>query len=60
MLGDFFWRSAENKRRVNKKQNVEIDSPAPSGGKGKYMRYVIFLWPPHEAELSIINVRLSC
>jgi hypothetical protein len=40
---------------LNKKQNVEIDSPASSGGQGKYMKYVSISWPPLEAALSIFN-----
>jgi hypothetical protein len=46
--------------RLDKKQNVEIDSAASSGGKGKYMKYVSFPWPPLEAALSILNVSLFC
>jgi hypothetical protein len=42
--------------RLNKKQNVEIDRPASSGAKGKYIKYVSFHWPPLEAVLSIFNV----
>jgi hypothetical protein len=41
---------------VNKKQNVEIDSHATSGGQGKYMKYVIVTWPPLEAALLTLNV----
>jgi len=33
MLGNFFWRSTDRKKRVNKKRKVEIDSPASSGGE---------------------------
>ena len=42
-----------------KTQNVEIDSRASSGGQGKFMKYVIFLWPPIETEISVLNIRLS-
>ena len=31
MLGNLFRRAADHKQRVNKKQNIEIDSAAPSG-----------------------------
>ena len=41
---------------LNKKQNVSIDSPASSRGKGKYMTYVSFPLPALEAVLSIFNV----
>ena len=37
MLGNFFWRSTDRKQRVNKKQNVEIASPASSGGEGNIL-----------------------
>ena len=40
MLGNFSRRSTDRKQRV-------IDSPASSGGQGKYMKYVSFpLTPP--------------
>jgi hypothetical protein len=42
MLGNFFHRSTDRKERVNKKQNVEVDSAASSGGQGKYKKYVSF------------------
>jgi hypothetical protein len=32
MLGNYFRRSTDHKKRVNEKQQVEIDSPASSGG----------------------------
>jgi hypothetical protein len=38
VLGNFFWSSTDFKQRVNKKQNVEIDSAASSGGQGKYTK----------------------
>ena len=44
--------------RVNKKQNVEIDSPVSSGCQGKYMKYVSFPWPPLETALSIFTLTL--
>jgi hypothetical protein len=43
---------------VNKKQNFGINSAVPSGGQGKYMKYVYFPWPPLETALSIFNVSL--
>jgi hypothetical protein len=46
------------KQRVNKKQNVEIDSAASNRGQGKYMEYVNFPWTPLEAALSIFNISL--
>jgi hypothetical protein len=55
MQGNSFRRSSDQKQRINKEQSVEIDSPATSGGKGKYMNYVSFPWPPLEAEQSILN-----
>jgi hypothetical protein len=49
MLGNFFRISTYDKQRVNKhssfppilnkKQNVEINSPASSGDQEKYMKY---------------------
>jgi hypothetical protein len=44
--------------RVNKIQNVEIDSAASSGGQGKYVKHVSFPWPPLEAAFLIFNARL--
>jgi hypothetical protein len=41
-----------------KKENVEIDSAASSGGQGKYIKYVNFHWSPLEAALSIYNFSL--
>ena len=38
-VSDIFRRSADNNQRVNKKQNVEIDSHDSSEGQGKYMQY---------------------
>jgi uncharacterized C2H2 Zn-finger protein len=35
MLGNFFRRLKDYKQRVNKTQNVEINSPGSSGGQGK-------------------------
>jgi hypothetical protein len=51
MVGNFFQRSTVRKQRVNKKQNVEIGSPASSGGEVNYTNYVTFSWPPLEAAL---------
>jgi hypothetical protein len=42
---------------TNKKRNVEIDSPAYSGGHGKCFKYSSFLWCPLEAALSIFKFR---
>jgi hypothetical protein len=57
MLGDLFWRSTDHKKRVNEKDNVEIDNPVSSGGQRKCMKYVSFPWLPLEATLSIFNVK---
>jgi hypothetical protein len=58
MLGKSFRRSKQHKQRVNKKQNVEIDSAASSGGQGNYMKYVSFPWLRREAALSIFDVSI--
>ena len=58
-----FW-SKDKKERVKKRflnkfkqeQNVEIDSPASSGGQSKYMKYVSFAWPTVEAAMSIFTL----
>jgi hypothetical protein len=55
MLSNSFRRSTDHKQRANKKQNVEIDSAASSGGQGNYMKYVSFPWFLLEAALSILN-----
>jgi hypothetical protein len=52
MLYNSFRKSAVPKQRVSEKQNVEIDSPATSGGHGNYS----LSWPSLEAALSIFNV----
>ena len=44
--------------RLNKKENVEVDSPASSGDEENSVKYVSFLWPPPEAALSIFDVKL--
>jgi hypothetical protein len=70
MLDNFFWRSTDKqatcKSRNNsflalvyKIQNVQIYNPASSGGQGKYMKYVSFLWLQLETALSIFNISLS-
>jgi len=59
-MSDIFRKSADNKQRVYKKQNVEIDSAASSGGQGKYMKYVSFPWPPLEKQMPFLNVIISC
>ena len=56
MLGNFSRKSTNKKQHVNTKQNVEIDSPASSGGQGKDLKYVRFSWPPLEAALSILTL----
>jgi len=66
VLGNFFWGSAGTKQRVNKtkntlalvnkKHNVEIDSPASSGGQGKCVIYVNLSWSPPEAAVPVLNV----
>jgi hypothetical protein len=43
---------------INKKQNVEFDSPASSGGEGKYMKYVSVPWPLLETALSVFTINL--
>jgi hypothetical protein len=48
----------DQKQRVNKKQNVEIDSPGSNGGPGEYKKHVTFSWPTLEAALSIFNLCL--
>jgi len=40
--------------RVNKEQDVQIDSAAWSGGQGKYLKYVDFPWFPAEVALFIL------
>jgi hypothetical protein len=47
-------RNKSHVARVNKKHNVEIDSPTPSGCQMKYLK-VSLPWPPPEAALSIFN-----
>jgi hypothetical protein len=42
--------------RVNKKKNVEVDSPASSGRQGKYIKYVSLPLPPLDAPLTIYNI----
>jgi hypothetical protein len=44
--------------RVNMRLRVEIDSPASSGGQGKYMKNDRFPWHPLEAALSLRDFRL--
>ena len=56
MLGNFFRRSTDHMQRVNKTQNVKIDSAASSGGQREKIKYVSFPWIPLEAALSIRNV----
>jgi len=47
MLRDIFRRLSDRKQRVNKEQNIEIDSAASSGDQGKIMTYVYvgLPWP---------------
>ena len=49
-------RSKSFVARLNKKQNVEIDSAASSGVEGKQI--IAFLWPPLEAALPIFNIKV--
>jgi hypothetical protein len=46
----------DHKQRVNKKENIKIESPASSTGQGKYMKYISFHWSPLVAALSIFNM----
>jgi len=48
----------DHKQYVNKKQNIEIDTSASSGGQGKYVEYVRFTLPPPVTAMSILNVSL--
>jgi hypothetical protein len=41
---------------LNKKQDVEVDTPNSSGVLGNYLKYVSFPWPPPEAALLVFNV----
>ena len=60
MFDNFLRRTTNHKKRVNKKRNFVIDSPASSGGEGKYMKYVSFSYPPFESTLSILDLGLVC
>jgi hypothetical protein len=42
MPDNFFRKSTDHKKPVNKKQKVEIDGAASSGGQGKYKKDVSF------------------
>lgn len=53
-LGNFFGSSADHKKPVHRKQNVEIGSAASSGGQGNYS----FPWPALETALSVCKVRM--
>jgi hypothetical protein len=44
MMGNLFRRATNHNQRVNKAQNIEIYSPASSGGNWKYKKYVTFPW----------------
>jgi len=48
----------DHKQCVNKKQNIEIDTSASNGGRGKYMEYVRYTLPPRVTATSILNVSL--
>jgi hypothetical protein len=39
-------------------KKTEIESPASTGGQGKYTKYVTFPWPPVETTLCMFNVRI--
>ena len=60
MASNLFRRATNHNQRVNKKQNIDIYSPASSGGKWKYKKYVSFPWSPFEAILSILNISFFC
>jgi hypothetical protein len=69
MPGNLFRRSTEQKQRVrnkmhlarvNKKENVEINSTATTGGQENLTYFVYFPWPPVEAALPISNVSPFC
>ena len=64
MLGNLFRISTNHKRsvrkkrfqsRVNKKQNVDIDNAASTGGQGKLTYFMYFSWSPVQAALSVFN-----
>ena len=57
MLSNLFRRLTGDKKRVNKKQYIEMDSPVSNGNKGKYIKLVSFFWSLLEAALSILNVK---
>jgi hypothetical protein len=54
-MWNFFRRSTDNKQRVNKERNVDIDSPTSSVGQGKHMKCINVSWPPLVAALSILT-----
>jgi hypothetical protein len=51
---------ADLKKRVNEKQNVEIDSAASSGNRTKYVKYVSFAWTPIEVAMSVLDILFFC
>jgi hypothetical protein len=51
----FNWECTGRLTRINKTQNVEIDSPASSGGQGKYTKHVGVPWPSLEGIQQIFN-----
>ena len=57
MLGNFYRWSTDEKQRVNKKQNVEIDILTQMEAKGSTLNKFKVSWFPVEAALSIFNIR---
>jgi hypothetical protein len=63
-LGNLFWSSTDRNRgannkiflaRVDKKQNVDMDSTASSGNKRKHKKYITLPWPLLEVALSMFK-----
>jgi len=51
-----FINSFSKNSALIKWRKVKIDSVAPTGSQGKYVKYVSFYWPPVETVLSFSNV----
>ena len=58
MLDNLFRILTDHKQCIGKKQNVEIDSAATTGGQWKRTYVMYFPWPPMKATLPVFNVRL--
>jgi hypothetical protein len=58
MLSNFFRRLSDRKQRVNKKQNIETEIAASSGGQGKIMTYVGLTWPSLGAAITVFKISL--